>query len=349
MNSLSTDESKILVSAQASSRARFAALGEVLMCLVAANAIIVALRLAGLTPELFGVTGDAQIDARTGLVDGLFVILKFAAMLAIGLTILQRVHGVKPAAVGFSFSGHSLPSLLLRGLVLGSVATLPWLVLMSANSVFGFGEGVAGWQRIADAPLNADFILFALAAMVLIPPIMEESAFRGYVRGRLQLAYGPVGAALLTAIVFVFAHGHLYGADAVLVGTQASFLFASFVLAFDTYRSGSIIPAVVAHALMNLPIDRDATGMFAALAIALVVIIAARRAIGDGYRQLGEDWKTTPRKGNLLIFALTAAVLMIATMLYLPAAVLLIVFSVAGTVLSLRRPRKNGPDQPVEH
>lgn len=310
-----------------------------LFCLVAANAIILLLRLAGITPELFGVTGEPGISARTGLVDGLFVFLKFAAMLVIGLTILRKAHGVQPSAVGFSRSGRSVPSLLIRGLVLGCVATLPWLALMSANSVLGFGEGVAGWQRIEDAPMSIDYLIFVFAAMVVIPPIMEESAFRGYVRGRLQLAFGSVGAALISAIIFVLAHGHFYGADAVLIGTQVSFIWVSFVLAFDTYRSGSIIPAIVAHALVNLPIDRDAGGMFTALSVALIVTIMARKAVADGLQQVIKDWAATPAKGNVLLYALAAAVLLIATMLYLPAAVLLAVVAVAGTFVSLRQSR----------
>ena len=69
------------VASEASSSARFAALGEVLFCLIAANAVILLARVAGITPELFGVSSEPQIDARTGLVDGLFVLLKFAAML----------------------------------------------------------------------------------------------------------------------------------------------------------------------------------------------------------------------------------------------------------------------------
>ena len=201
------------------------------------------------------------------------------------------------------------------------------------------GEGVAGWQRIENAPMSVGFVVFVLAAMVVIPPVMEESAFRGYVRGRLQLAFGPVGAALITAIIFVLAHGHFYGADAVLVGSQVAFIFASFVLAYDTYRSGSIIPAIVAHAVMNLPIDRDATGMFSALAIAFVVTVVARKAIGAGLQQVTEDWAATPAKGSVLLYALTAAALMIATMLYLPAAGILVIFSVVGTALSLRKSR----------
>ena len=126
---------------------RFAALGEVLFCLIAANAAIVILRVAGFTPALFGVTGDPTISARTGLVDGLFIILKFAAMLAIGLYAFRRFHGLRPGAVGFSRGGHSWLSLLKRGVVLGCVAMLPWLVLMSANALFDFGAQISRKSR----------------------------------------------------------------------------------------------------------------------------------------------------------------------------------------------------------
>ena len=139
-----------------STSGRFAALGEVLFCLIAANAVIVLLRVAGFTPGLFGVADDPTFNARTGLVDGLFIFLKFAAMLAIGLYAFRRFHGLRPSAVGFSRGGHAWLSLLQRGVVLGCVAILPWLVLMSANALFDFGDGVPGWQRLENAPFTAD-------------------------------------------------------------------------------------------------------------------------------------------------------------------------------------------------
>ncbi len=323
-----------------STRGRFAALGEVLFCLIAANAVIVLLRVAGLTPELFGVSDDPAINARTGLVDGLFIVLKFAAMLAIGLVVFRRFHGLRPAAVGFGRAGHPWSALVQRGVVLGCVAMLPWLVLMSANALFEFGEGVAGWQQIEDAGLTADFVVFVLAAMVVVPPLMEEAAFRGYARGRLQLAFGPVGAALITAVVFVFAHGHFYGLDVVLIGTQVAFIYASTVLAYDTYRSGSLVPAIIAHAMLNMPVNRDAITMFCELAIVIIVIAIAKNAVGAGFRQLRDDWSATNAQAEVMLFAAIAAGLMVATMLYLPAAGLLVLFAVSGTIMSfLQRSR----------
>lgn len=324
------------MSAPASVSQRFAALGEVMFCLVAANMLIVLLRIAGFTPALFGVVGEPAIDARTGLVDGLFVFLKFAAMLAIGLLLFRRCHGLRPVDVGFSRGGHGWPALIGRGIVLGAVAMLPWLVLVSANAVLGFGEGVAGWQRIEDAPLTAGYVVFVLAAMVVIPPLMEESAFRGYVRGRLHLAFGPVGAALVSAVIFVFAHGHFYGLDAVLVGTQITFVFASTALAYDTWRSGSLVPAIIAHAMLNLPFGRDGPQVFGVLALAIVILVVARAPVLEGLRQFGRDWAATTAKGVVLLFVLLAAALMISTMLYLPSAALLILVAVAGAFMSCR-------------
>lgn len=195
---------------------------------------------------------------------------------------------------------------------------------------------------IADAPLSLNFLVFVLAAMVLVPPVMEESAFRGYVRGRLQLAFGPVGAALITALIFVLAHGHFYGLDSVLIGTQISFVYASFVLAYDTYRSGSIVPAVVAHGVMNLPLNRGAGSMLSALALAAALILVARTQIAAGARQLARDWAATPNRSGVVLYALLAAGLMIATMLFLPAAGVLALVAIAGTVRSFQlrtRPR----------
>ncbi|MEM9057712.1 MAG: CPBP family intramembrane glutamic endopeptidase, partial [Pseudomonadota bacterium] len=286
-----------------------------------ANGLILGLRLAGFTPAVFGVSGNELVfDVRHGLVGGLFIVLKFAVMLAVGLALMKGLYGAGPRAVGLTRGGHSLLALGARGAVLASFAALPWLVLMTANSVLGFGQGVAGWELVEQAPKNLGFVVAVLATMVIVPPIMEECTMRGYLRARLHIAFGPIGAALISAVIFVFAHGHFYGLDVVLIGSQLAFVFAFAVLAYDTWRSGSVLPAIVAHALINVPFPRSTPGMATALALAAVVTLIGRRAIFAELAQARADWAQTQAKAGVLLWCAIAAALMIATVLYLPLA-----------------------------
>jgi membrane protease YdiL (CAAX protease family) len=316
---------------------RFAAVGETLFVVLAANLIMLVLQTVGFGPALFGVSSETfEIGTRTGLVEGLFIAIKFAFALFIGYLFLKRCYGMGLADVGITRADQKLSVLLVRGFVLGCVAALPWLVLMAVNSVAPLGEGVAGWQAIEDAPFDIGFVVFALAAMVLIPPLMEECVMRGYMRGRLQIDFGPAGAAIISSVLFVLAHGHFYGSDAVLAGTQVTLFFAFTVLAYDTYRSGSVIPAIVAHAMINLPIHRDIVGMGTAIIIVIVVLMITRSAVAAGIAEFRRDWAATEAKTNVWLWAVIGGGLMAASILYRPSAALLLLFALGGAAVSIR-------------
>lgn len=74
----------------------------------------------------------------------------------------------------------------------------------------------------------------------------EELAYRGYALVALGGALGPVGAAVATSISFGFAHAYQGPLGIVRTG------LTGLVLAGVTLLSGSLWPAIGAHALLNL-------------------------------------------------------------------------------------------------
>ncbi len=82
------------------------------------------------------------------------------------------------------------------------------------------------------------FVLFAV-----VPGIFEEVAFRGLIQGRLSALMGPTQGILITALFFMLAHGASL-ASPIHLGL-------GLYLGWLRYRSGSLLPGMVCHALYN--------------------------------------------------------------------------------------------------
>jgi membrane protease YdiL (CAAX protease family) len=91
-------------------------------------------------------------------------------------------------------------------------------------------------------------LLFALAAAV-IAPLGEEIVFRGYWLQRLQGWWGSVIAIIVSSLLFAVAHSWsaTEGAGVLVIQT----LVMGVILAWLRLASGSIWPAVFAHAANN--------------------------------------------------------------------------------------------------
>jgi membrane protease YdiL (CAAX protease family) len=80
-------------------------------------------------------------------------------------------------------------------------------------------------------------------SVVLVAPLVEESLFRGLLQGALETRVRVWVAIVLAAVPFALLHGP---APAVF------FLFWSLPVGWVVWRTGSIRPAIVVHAINNL-------------------------------------------------------------------------------------------------
>ncbi|MCA9310933.1 MAG: CPBP family intramembrane metalloprotease [Phycisphaerales bacterium] len=117
--------------------------------------------------------------------------------------------------------------------------------------------------------------LIVLGLLSVVPGVLEELLFRGYIlRGLLRRVH-PVPAVIITALLFSIAHLNPIQA----VGVLPLGIFVGFV----TWRCGSVIPAMVIHTLNNLAITGtrratadmdlaggDLTGLFVVCGLALL-------------------------------------------------------------------------------
>lgn len=91
----------------------------------------------------------------------------------------------------------------------------------------------------------------AFLTLVVLPPIVEELVFRGFIFGGLRKRFNFLITAIATSVVFAL--GHLqFGNDAPLLWVAAIDTFVlSMVMCFVRERTGSIVPTVIMHALKN--------------------------------------------------------------------------------------------------
>jgi hypothetical protein len=102
-----------------------------------------------------------------------------------------------------------------------------------------------------DGAAGTDNLLLTFMSLVVLPPLVEETVFRGFVFGALRGKLKFVWAALLTSVLFASAHLQ-FGSGAPLLWAAALDTFTlSMVLCFLRERTGSLWPGILLHGLKN--------------------------------------------------------------------------------------------------
>jgi len=149
------------------------------------------------------------------------------------------------------------PQPLRERLALGRSTLTPIAQLVVAAGATGLSTGIGvltfllGVQSASTQDLNQIIVQappvwwgLGFLAVVIMAPVCEEIFFRGYMQSRLSARLGPVWAILITSVFFGFMHLDL-------VHSVQTF-FLGIVLGYIAWRSGSIVPAIVAHFVNNL-------------------------------------------------------------------------------------------------
>jgi membrane protease YdiL (CAAX protease family) len=180
------------------------------------------------------------------------------------------------ASYGLSNGGRALADLIRVGILLGLFASLPIQILRLANAYLPLGPGTRFWALQARVPWDAGFWLYMAVGSFVVVPIFEEVYARGYLLGRVRESFSAGGALLMMAVFFAFAHGQYHHFNALAAGDEASLLLWSLVLGYAVYRTGSLIPAIIAHAIINTPMTVNF--YWALVAISLLALIFCRKA-----------------------------------------------------------------------
>lgn len=264
-------------------RDRLGALSEVAFVLLAGTMIsFITAPLVGI-PNVFATLFDPSNTSRSldGLAGGAALQLcwQYGITFALILIIGAFKGRLSPRRYGLSFGGRSFPQLILIGIVLGAVGLIPINAVFAFDEVRDLGPGTPFWDLMAQVPWDGHFwALMAIASFGLVP-VLEELAVRGYAANRLGEAFSIGASSLLTAFVFAVAHTQYLANNTLLLSMLAAVLFFAICAAYVTLRTGSVFPAIIGHMMINVPLIFE--GRVAAIAVALVILFLARKALAD--------------------------------------------------------------------
>jgi membrane protease YdiL (CAAX protease family) len=141
------------------------------------------------------------------------------------------------------------PGGLARLALAAAVLAAAGVVIDLAVGLFGEAAGLSvHWTEWFDADIawgSRAMVAASVIGAVILAPLFEEIAFRGLLYGTLRRRFGWAASAALSAGVFALAHG--YG-----VGGFFSVFLSGVLWAAAYERTGSLWPAITAHALNNL-------------------------------------------------------------------------------------------------
>ena len=139
------------------------------------------------------------------------------------------------------FNTPRTAKLAIMGLAVGLALFTISLLIESAQSSVGFepsSEGVMG-------PISGDLrgYLLWLVSGCIIAPLSEEFFFRGYAFYAFEKREGLIFAVAASAVGFALVHLNIYALLPIFV--------AGVGLALVYHYSGSLVPAIIAHAVNN--------------------------------------------------------------------------------------------------
>ena len=167
-------------------------------------------------------------------------LLLIASLLAVAaLCVLLRLRKKTPYD---EFDFHAVNPLRLVQFALFGVSLN--VALSVFLSLIPIPEKYAQMQETQYAGLMEGNLFWAVLSVGIVGPAAEEIFFRGMAMSRLKPAVGDIGAVVISAILFGFAHvTPLAVGYAFLIG---------LLLALIYRRYGSILPGTVCHCFFNL-------------------------------------------------------------------------------------------------
>jgi len=94
-------------------------------------------------------------------------------------------------------------------------------------------------------------LVLAFISLVVLPPLVEETVFRGFLYTGLRNKLKPVWAAVCTSLLFATAHLQIGSGNPLLWAAAIDTFTLSLVLCYLRQETDSLIPGMFLHAIKN--------------------------------------------------------------------------------------------------
>lgn len=202
-------------------------------------------------PVYFVITGFSARLANLGLLERLAIMTLANILLFGGFAFVAAWLGRVEIKAGFRLGLPAWPALagaLVLGLCLWPFAHELGLGLrslgistLSPEQLEKVKEVLVEWRNLSP--------LILVLALGVIPPVLEELVFRGYLLSALLGVTRPRNAVLGSAILFGLFH--LIVTDSLAVERFLPSTLLGLVLAWLTWQAGSVLPAMLMHVVHN--------------------------------------------------------------------------------------------------
>lgn len=274
--------------------------------------------------------GGAPDFLAMAWVSALDLLIKYGIMFGLAFAI-GWWHRRRPLrAYGMTSAGRPLAQQLGTGWLLFAVAYLPVSALLVLRSFVSLGAGPEHWS-VFSYEWSLEFWIFMAVSSFVLVPILEELFVRGYFQTRLIEDFGAAAGILITACVFAFSHTQYFHLSVISIGSLAGIVFSSILAGYVFYRTRSLLPVIVAHAITNVPLR--AAAEIATFGLMVMTIILFREPILRYGRMLWLELariESLPMTLALAVFALFLIILLIA-----PSYVLVLVAVAAVLALAI--------------
>lgn len=159
-------------------------------------------------------------------------LIQYPAVIVFAVWLLRK-RGMKKPVLSFSLR-RSDPTMILWGLlviVAVSVVIEPLLLIFPAENM----------------DLMRQYVLqggaLTMFTVVILAPILEEMLFRGIVQESTSRFYGPLAGILIASAIFAIVHPNPQ--------QIVNAFFSGLILGYIYYRTRSLIPVIVIHAVNN--------------------------------------------------------------------------------------------------
>ena len=210
------------------------------------------------------------------------------------------------AAYGLTRARRPWKALILAALATAVLTQWPVLLHTLVDAIHPLGAMEPWRQAFFDMSWRRwQFWLFAAILSYALIPVLEELIFRGYYQRRLAEDWGDGPAIIGTACFFTFAHRQYLIANAYNSTMIASLLCLAIGLGVVFAWTRSLIPSMIAHAIINVPMTPLWQGVL--LVVFAIGVFFAWRAGLEAAQQVFTNTSVTAC--TLLALALTLYVI----------------------------------------
>lgn len=138
-------------------------------------------------------------------------------------------------------------------LVTCALIAIPAVALTQAQEIWHFGNRAPWFDILQQRNWDWQFWLFTAVGSFVLIPLLEEIFYRGFMLHRLAGGWQNGPAVMLTSVLFACSHAQYLQMDWFNLMMLVNVGVVGLVLALATLYSGSLWPAICAHALINFP------------------------------------------------------------------------------------------------